>query len=328
MTCGISMTIIQKILSRDEFIQRPPVLIDIGASGDIHQKWSDIAAYSICIAFDADDREMGYVIKESSGYRKLYVYSRVVTDFPALETDFFLTTSPYCSSLLKPREDKLRQWEFENLFKVQKTVRLKAVTLPQVLKELGIKYVDWFKTDSQGTDLRLFKSLGYDIVDRIIIAELEPGIIDAYEGEDKLWQVMQYMERHPFWMSGIRVKGSLRLRNDIITDKKIQKQFSPNLTYIKTSPGWGEVTFINNFNDDGGLFGIREFLMGWVVAIIEHQFGFALELAVEGKRRFKDAIFDEMEAHVLKQLKDNLTCWLLNFMRRAANKAVSILDGM
>jgi hypothetical protein len=322
------MTLIQKILSRNEFVERPPVLIDIGASGAIHSKWKAIAPYSVCIAFDADDREMGYVVKESSGYRKLYVYNRIVTDSSASETDFFLTASPYCSSLLKPREDKLQQWEFEKLFKIQKTVRLEAVSLPQVLKEVGVKYVDWFKTDSQGTDLRLFKSLDDNIVDRVIVAEFEPGIIDAYEGEDKLWQVMQYMEHHPFWMSGMNIKGSLRLRNELIAVEERQTKFRPRLTCIRTSPCWGELTFINNFNDDTRSFGVREFLIGWVVAVIEHQLGFALELSIEGKLRFNDSIFEEMEAYLKKRLRKSVKNWVLHLMQRVAYKLVRLVDGI
>jgi hypothetical protein len=71
------MTLIRKILSRNEFREQPPVLLDVGASGSIHPKWTAIAPYSVCIAFDADNREMGYVVRESSGYLKLYVYNHI-----------------------------------------------------------------------------------------------------------------------------------------------------------------------------------------------------------------------------------------------------------
>jgi hypothetical protein len=327
------MTLIPQILSRNEFRERPPVLVDVGASGAIHPKWRAIAPYSVCIAFDADNRQMGYVVREASGFRKLYVYNRIVTDLPVPETDFFLTRSPYCSSVLKPREDKLRQWEFQNLFVVHDTVRLKAVTLPRVLEEVGVKYVDWFKTDSQGTDLRLFKSLGEVVMDRVIVSEFEPGIIDAYEGEDKLWQVMQFMERRPFWMSEINIKGSKRARNDIIAERH-STGFALRKDRIETAPGWGEVTFIHSFDEGIDGFGIREFLLGWVFAVLERQFGFALEIAVQGKERFNDAIFEEMEAYIVQQLFVTehfgyaARNTVLQFMRRIANKAARILDSL
>ena len=48
---------IDKILSRPEFQTEPPVLVDVGASGELHARWKPFAKYAVCIAFDADDRD-------------------------------------------------------------------------------------------------------------------------------------------------------------------------------------------------------------------------------------------------------------------------------
>ena len=61
---------IDKILSRPEFQTEPPVLVDIGASGQLHGRWKAFAKYAVCIAFDADDRDFGYVESESGHFRK------------------------------------------------------------------------------------------------------------------------------------------------------------------------------------------------------------------------------------------------------------------
>ena len=53
--------LIKRILELQELQEKPPVVIDIGASGYIHSEWEDIAEYCICIAFDADDRELSYL---------------------------------------------------------------------------------------------------------------------------------------------------------------------------------------------------------------------------------------------------------------------------
>ncbi len=52
---------INKILSRPEITGDPPVLLDIGASGEIHKNWKFIAKHSICVAFDADKRDFEYI---------------------------------------------------------------------------------------------------------------------------------------------------------------------------------------------------------------------------------------------------------------------------
>ena len=44
-------------MEHPEIQKKIPVLIDIGASGTIHEKWETLAKYSVCIAFDADSRD-------------------------------------------------------------------------------------------------------------------------------------------------------------------------------------------------------------------------------------------------------------------------------
>ena len=51
---------------------------------------------------------------------------------------------------------------------------------------------------------------------KIIVADFEPGIIDAYVGEDKLHHLMAYMEHEPFWIHSMNIKGPKRiLKEDI-----------------------------------------------------------------------------------------------------------------
>ena len=75
----VNSRMIDKILSRPEFQTEPPVLVDIGASGQLHGRWKAFAKYAVCIAFDADDRDFGYVESESSHFRKLYTFNNIVT---------------------------------------------------------------------------------------------------------------------------------------------------------------------------------------------------------------------------------------------------------
>src|SRR6476619_4537424 len=101
------MSLIQKILASSFFTNRPPVLVDIGASGEINAKWKEIAPYSICIAFDADDREFRIDERTNAGYKKLVVVNRIVTSAEVEAQPFHLTASPFCSSLLEPDLEKL-----------------------------------------------------------------------------------------------------------------------------------------------------------------------------------------------------------------------------
>ncbi|WP_080055067.1 hypothetical protein [Spirosoma aerolatum] len=294
---------IDKILSRPEFQTEPPVLVDIGASGQLHTRWKSFAKYAICIAFDADDRDFGYAESESSHFRKLYTFNHIVTETDTETANFHLTVSPHCSSLLKPRPDWIQEYAFAPKFEPTKVVQLKTRSLRSTLDSLNIGQVDWFKTDSQGTDLRLFRNLGEDRARRVLTAEFEPGIASIYEGEDKLYTVLQYMEEMgSHWLAELLPKGSPRITPallDSFTSQPLVKKFV--LFSLKNSAVWGEMTYLNRFADEATLTQ-RNLLLGWVFATTLKQHGFALILTQKAKSRFKDPIFSEMEAYSRRRI--------------------------
>jgi hypothetical protein len=258
-------------------------LVDIGASGGLPAVWKPIARYSVCLAFDPDSREMAYS-ERLSAYLRQVVVPKVLTEKKAGQLDFYLTRSPYCSSFLKPQTDKLKEWAFAPLFDVVSKGRFKAARLPDLLKSLKLGAVDWFKTDSQGTDLRLFKSLSPALQRRVLVAEFEPGILDAYVGEDKLWQLMRHMEGLPFWASDMQVRGSQRIPAELA--KGLSRL---TVEALPTAAGWAEIHYMNDFRAKS--LGLREQLLGWVFATLKSQHGFALKLALQGSERFGDPQF-------------------------------------
>ncbi len=300
------MDIIDQILACPLLSAAPPVLVDIGASGEINPKWKAIAKYSICIAFDADDREIGYAVNESSEYRKLYVFNSLVSDRESAGADFYLTSSPYCSSLLEPDHQSLDKWNFGDLFHVNNIAKMKTVTLPTALREIGVSKIDWFKTDSQGTDLRLFSSLGEEGMRKTLMAEFEPGIIDGYKGEDKLHMLMSFMDKRPFWMNDIKICGTQRL-----SQEAIYKQFpgyngkQAHGLPFRISPCWAEVSYFNQFGIEALYLDLRDFLLGWVFAVIDGQHGFALDIALQGKQRFNETFFDMLVQYSTAEVARN-----------------------
>jgi len=69
-------------MNHASLINQPPVLVDIGASGFLHRKWKSIAKYSICIAFDADDRDFDISKIENKNWKKLIKLNRLVAEIP------------------------------------------------------------------------------------------------------------------------------------------------------------------------------------------------------------------------------------------------------
>lgn len=282
------MKIFEKIFEREELKNHPPILVDIGASGLLYPAWEKIAKYCVCVAFDPDSREMKHLRFGPSPYKALFIENLIVTPEEKTESDFYLTKSPFCSSILKPAIDK--NWSISPLFEIEKKVIFRADNLKNILAARKIDRLDWFKTDSQGTDLAIFKSIGENLIRKTLVADFEPGIIDAYEGEDKTWEIMQFMEKQPFWMNSMKVMGTEKMPN-------AWAELPPNLTGslrsgTADSPGWTEMSYLNDGSEKS--FGVREYLLLWVFATIKNQHGFAFDLAVKGEKRFSDGIFSEL----------------------------------
>lgn len=287
-------------MRRPELEEAPPVLVDIGASGGLNPAWKELAKYSVCIAFDPDNREMGPTRRGSKVYRELHVFNRAVTSGAEGESEFYLTKSPACSSLFAPNSERLASWEFADRFRVLRRETVETMQVTTALRELNLVRVDWFKTDSQGGDLRLFLSLGEPLIRKVMVAEFEPGIIDAYHGEDKLGNLMSSMDTLGFWMSDVTIKGSTRVPRDAACGlRPFERNYMIHL--LKTSPGWGEVTYLNSFaNAD---FSRRDYLLGWVCASIQRQHGFALELAASAARRFEVTLFEELQRDSVRRIR-------------------------
>jgi hypothetical protein len=312
------MKIIDKILQSDSFKDQSPVLVDIGASGEINAKWKAIAPWCICLAYDADDREFRITEETNSAYRKLITFNRIVTAEPVGHTDFYLTASPFCSSLLEPDQEKLKPWVFSNLFSVEKKTSLPAITLEESFRQANITYVDWFKTDTQGTDLRLFNSLSPSLQSGILAVELEPGILDAYKGEDKLYSVMQEMHKKDMWLSSMEVKGVQRLNAAYVSGLKpyIARRI------IRRTPGWAEVTYLRQNGTS-----VRQCLLLIVFALLEKQYGFGLEVTEEALRAYPGTgLFRDCREALLKTMAIEKRKAPLVYIKQKINKLLSNIN--
>jgi len=309
-------SIIHKILSEPELKAKPPVLVDIGASENIHSKWKQIAKYSVCLAFDADERDFQFIEKEQDRFKKLYVYNCIASDKEESKADFFLTKSPYCSSILEPDTVRLKPYLHSQLFEVEKKVKLNAIHIQKAINNAKLDYIDWYKSDSQGIDLRLFKSLDEKIKSRLLVAEFEPGIIDAYINEDKLYSVLKELNESGFWLSDIQIKGVPRLSKE-----SLDAEFKGNLfkklikESLKKAPGWGEMTFFNSFENSE--LDKREYFLGWLFISFEGHHSFAFELAVKGFKRFNYQLFNELKNY--SKLKMSREVYRLRFLPAVFN---------
>lgn len=291
---------IDKIMNYDCIKENPPVLVDIGASGGINDFWRPIAKYSICIAFDADDRDLRVSSDEGREFRKFYLFNKIVSDKKG-QIDFYLTKSPHCSSTLKPDLEKLANYSIKSFFEIEKILQLETITIKDAIDKIGYNYIDWFKTDSQGTDLRIFTSLPNELISKVLVAEFEPGIMDAYLCEDKLYKIMEFFEGKDFWCDSCTIKGMQRIKEKFkieyfnFFERKFFHLFLKNIGF------WAEISYMNEMKNPN--FEKRDYLLMCCFAFLKKQYGFAIEIAEKGKNYFGDKIFDEITKFSIRKMK-------------------------
>jgi len=262
-----------------------PVLVDIGASGEPPAAWTSIAPESVYVGFDPDVRELSETGADRFLTRHV-VNAAVLPEAMDGQATIFLTRSPFCSSTLEPDHEALSSFLFADLFQVERTAAVPAITISQALQQLGLDRVHWFKTDSQGTDLRLFRSLPDRVRDRVLAVDVEPGLIDAYVGEDMFVETHAYLARTGYWLSNLRIGGAVRMRAATLREIGALDRATVE-TAVRSSPGWCEARYLRTIEALGNpAFSREDWQLAWVFAMADRQWGFALDLAHEYAQRF------------------------------------------
>jgi FkbM family methyltransferase len=184
-----------------------PVLLDLGASAGAPAAWNAIASSCVYVGFEPDPRSTDTA---DSGFAQTIIVRAAATDIERATVPMHLTRSRFCSSTLPPDASSLEKFVFAELFEVDRIEEVPATTLTAALRAHRVRRVDWFKADTQGTDLRLFQSLEDAVRTRVLAVDLEPGLINAYHGEDFFVDVHAYMTAHGFWLSSMNVGTNTR----------------------------------------------------------------------------------------------------------------------
>lgn len=293
--------VISELLSR---LDIHPVLIDIGSSGGPPDIWDSIARNSIYVGFDPGQertRELG----QGRFYKTIIINEAVTGKKGTDKVLFYFTKSPLCSSTLRPDTESLSQYLFADFFVVEREETVLATLLDSVLDRLSLSRVDWFKTDSQGIDLRLFNSLRDQIRGRVLAIDIEPGLIDAYVGEDLFVDAHRDLTQSGFWLSNLEVNGAVRLRRS--TCHTFNKDGSYELLEktLKKSPAWCEARYLRTIESLAcGDFGKPDYVLLWIFALLDNQVGFAADLTIEYESTFgKDAVSETMRDEVRQRLR-------------------------
>lgn len=282
-----------------------PVLVDVGASAGPPDIWEPLAPVATYVGFDPDSREMSD--SPTGGFRRSLIVSEAVTSDPAAaEVRFFLTRSPYCSSTLEPDLASLSNYDFSDLFVTERQATVRAATLDATLARLGLDRIDWLKCDTQGTDLRIFESLGDGVRRGVLALDIEPGLLDAYRGEDLFVDAQKHLTANGFWLSRLDVNGAVRVRGatlrSVFAGQADPAAFAGRR--IRKSPGWCEARYLRTLESLGEAGAAPErYALLFIFSLLDRQPGYALDVALEYERRFgADAWSARMRAEAASRI--------------------------
>jgi len=285
-----------------------PILVDIGSTGDSPVIWSAIESFSTYIGFDPDTRDIQIITDKR--FKKKYIINKAVTSSDKNNsTLFYYTKSTHCSSTLFPNFKSLSNYySLFNIFQVENVDIIKTTTLNQLVSDLNLSSLDWIKLDTQGTDLRIIKSLNSMIFNKVLVVDVEPGLIDAYVGEDLFSDVHGYLVGNGFWLSTIGLNGANRIKQSTIEEmNKRISNFHKSIQKIKGSPGWCNARYLRTLewlNEHSAL--NKDYILLWIFSIIDNQIGFALDIAFEYEKLFGKSNISEMLVNYSLLIFNNL----------------------
>jgi FkbM family methyltransferase len=227
-----------------------PVLVDIGASGNVHSTWQRLAKISVGIGFDPDARDLPPQFQ--SAYRRAILVPKIIVGRGSAgfqTTPFYLTAFPACSSSLLPNTALLDQYVFRDLFDIHQTIEVPAGILPDLLQAEGIDHIDWLKLDTQGTDLRILQSLSSEWLDRLSVIEVEPGYDTFYQGEDTFHQIHAWLLDHGFWLARMTNQAYPRVSVEVANRLGLATAPSPHLGHdaLGRSPTASECVYLRDW---------------------------------------------------------------------------------
>ncbi len=250
--------------------------------------WKGIAKHSVYVGFDPDLREM----KQTTGgsfFSEFIVNQAITADPSKTQVDFYLTKFPFCSSTLEPDVQSLNNFHFHDRFTVESRTTVPAVTLEAVLNRLALNHIDWLKTDTQGTDLRIVMSLSDSVRRRLLALDIEPGLVDAYKGEDLFVDTHKTLLQQGFWLADLNIGNAVRVRptslRAVMEDESVHYSYADRM--LKKSPAYCEARYLRTLESMAeNRCGPAEYALLWAFAMLNEQSGFAMDVALEYESLF------------------------------------------
>ena len=176
--------------------------LDLGCSGSLDEKWSELFPFLSYTGFDPNAAECKRLTNQPHRFKEArylpYAIHGEKGTYPMYKTE-----SIYCYSLLRPNHLWLNRFSFSDLFNETGTEPVLCTTLNHLAREEGLK-ADIMKLDTQGLELPILQS-GDELLKNAICVETETGFMENYVGETTYAQIDEFMRSKGFLMFDLSI---------------------------------------------------------------------------------------------------------------------------
>ena len=138
-----------------DLLEKPIVLIDIGAVGNPPSHWLPLKDEILLFGFEPNEDECRKLNESGCGYRKSEFLPYAIGKREE-KRPFYITEYHECCSLLKPNFDWLERFDYGSLFNVNQTIEVETLSLDSIEKFSDLR-VDALKIDAQGNELPILE---------------------------------------------------------------------------------------------------------------------------------------------------------------------------
>jgi FkbM family methyltransferase len=182
---------------------RPITFVDIGCSGSLDPKWSELFPVLSYIGFDPNAEECERLNKAPHPYQSARYLPYALAGKQGMRT-LYKTQSMYCYSLLRPVPQWVNRFVWSDLFQETGKEPVTCTTLDALAEEQGLQ-ADIIKVDSQGLDLEILEA-GGKLLESTFCVETEPGLVaQQYEGENSFAQTDEFLRGKGFLLFDIKI---------------------------------------------------------------------------------------------------------------------------
>jgi FkbM family methyltransferase len=115
---------------------------------------------------------------------------------------FRVNKNPVTSSLLEPREDRIKEYGREAEYEIDRLESVECITLYDVLCKESLSKVDFIKVDLEGLDYEVIRSVDA-LLDNVIAIQCELRFQPFYHGEPCFHEVVSYLDARGFEVIGL-----------------------------------------------------------------------------------------------------------------------------